>query len=229
MIKDPPVLTIRRTFERPGAAELAALAGIPTGFVVDTMGGRGGLDYRIKPMIPLAGPVLGVAVTCDCGPADNLALFGALAISGPGDVLVAATDGFTATAVTGDLLLGMAKNRGVAAFVTDGLIRDLVGIRAVGLPTFAAGLTPNSPARSGPGTVGLPIVVGGVPVASGDIIVGDEDGVVVIPRRRAGEVIARLEAVKAAEASLDAKVKAGLTLPDFVQAMLDSDRVVELE
>lgn len=228
MIKDPPALTLRRNFERPDRAHLAALAGIPTGFVVDTMGGRGGLDYRIKPMIPLSEPMLGVAVTCDCGPADNLALFGALAISGPGDVLVAATDGFTATSVTGDLLLGMAKNRGVAGFVTDGLIRDLAGIHAVGLPTFAAGLTPNSPARSGPGTIGLPVVVGGVRIELGDIIVGDADGVVVIPRGRAAEVIARLADVRAAEATLDAKVRAGLTLPDFVQVVLDSDRVEEV-
>lgn len=229
MIKDPPVLTMRRQFERPDPAHLEALAGIPTGFIVDTMGGRGGLDYRIKPMVPLSGPMMGVAVTCDCGPADNLALFGALAISGPGDVLVAATDGFTATSVTGDLLLGMAKNCGVAGFVTDGLIRDLAGILAVGLPTFAAGLTPNSPARSGPGTVGLPIVVGGMPVESGDILIGDADGVVVIPRLKAAAVIARLDGVKAAEASLDAKVKGGLTLPDFVQAALDSDRVIDVE
>jgi len=229
MITDPPVLTIRRRFERPDPAHLEALAGIPTGFIVDTMGGRGGLDYRIKPVVPLQGPVVGVAVTCDCGPADNLALFGALDVSGPGDILVAATDGFMSTAVTGDLLLGMAKNRGAAGFVTDGLVRDLVGILAVGLPTFAAGLTPNSPARSGPGTVGLPVVVGGVRVESGDIIIGDADGVVVIPRLRAAEVIERLEGVKAAEASLDAKVKAGLQIPDFVKAVLESDRTVEVE
>lgn len=229
MIKDPPVLTIRRKFERPDAGQLAALAGIPTGFIVDTMGGRGGLDYRIKPFVPMSGPMLGVAVTCDCGPADNLALFGALDVSGPGDVLVAATDGFTGTSVTGDLLLGMAKNRGVVGFVTDGLIRDLAGILAVGLPTFAAGLTSNSPARSGPGTVGLPVVVGGVLVESGDIIVGDADGIVVIPLGRVGEVIQRLEGVKAAEASLDAKVKAGLQIPDFVKAVLESDSVVELD
>lgn len=227
MIKDPPLLTLRRDFPRPDPAQVAAFAGVPTGYVVDALGGRGALDYRIKPLLPVAAPLVGVAVTCHCGPADNLALFGALAVARPGDILVAATDGFTATAVTGDLLLGMAQNRGLAGLVTDGLARDLAGIRAVGLPIYGAGLTPNSPVRNGPGTVGLPVVVGGVAVEAGDILIGDEDGVVAVPRGRIAAVLARLTQVRAAEAALEAKVKAGLQVPDFIQSILDSDRVVE--
>ncbi|MBL9033765.1 MAG: 4-hydroxy-4-methyl-2-oxoglutarate aldolase [Rhodospirillaceae bacterium] len=228
MIKDPPLLTLRRDFPRPDPAQVAAFAGVPTGYVVDALGGRGALDYRIKPLLPVAVPLVGVAVTCHCGPADNLALFGALAVARPGDILVAATDGFTATAVTGDLLLGMAQNRGLAGLVTDGLARDLAGIRAVGLPIYGAGLTPNSPVRNGPGTVGLPVVVGGVAVEAGDILIGDEDGVVAVPRGRIAAVLARLTQVRAAEAALEAKVKAGLQVPDFIQSILDSDRVVEV-
>lgn len=229
MIKDPPALTIWRDFPRPDKAILDALAGQPTGFVVDAMGGRGGVDHRIKPIVPLSGPIVGVAVTCDCGPSDNLALFGALDVAQPGDILVAATDAYTGAAVTGDLLLGMAKNRGVAGFVTDGLVRDLPGILAVGLPAFAAGITPNSPARTGPGTVGMPIVVGGVHVESGDIVVADQDGVVIVPAARAAAVVAALDGVRAAEAALDAKVRAGLEIPDFIKAVLASDRVVTLK
>lgn len=229
MITDPPALTLRRGFARPDPAILAALAGVPTGYAVDAMQGRGGLDHRIKPLVPMTGPMLGVAVTCDCGPSDNLALFGALAVAQAGDVLVAATDGFTGASVTGDLLLGMARNRGVAGFVTDGLIRDLAGVLGVGLPVFAAGVTPNSPARNGPGTVGLPVVVGGVPVSSGDILIGDADGVVVIPQARAAAVVAGLAAVRAAEAALEAKVQAGLEIPDFITAILNSERTIELE
>jgi 4-hydroxy-4-methyl-2-oxoglutarate aldolase len=227
MIKDPPLLTIRRSFPRPAAKDVAALAGVPTGYAVDAMGGRGGLDYRIKPLAPATSVLVGVAITCDCGPADNLALWGALAIAQPGDILVAATDGFTATAVTGDLLLGMAKNRGLLGLVTDGLVRDVAGIAGVGLPVYCAGITPNSPARNGPGTVGHPVVMGGVAIEGGDIVIGDNDGVVVIPRSEVGAVLARLSDVRAAEAILDAKVKAGLGIPDFIQAILDSDRVVE--
>lgn len=227
MIKDSPLLTIRRDFPRPAPADVAAFAGVPTGYAIDAMGGRGALDYRIKPLAPAGSVMVGVAITCDCGPADNLALFAAMATAGPGDILVAATDAFTATAVTGDLLLGMAKNRGVAGLVTDGLARDLAGILGVGLPVYCAGITPNSPARNGPGTVGLPVVLGGVAVEPGDIVIGDNDGVVIVPRGEVRTVLNRLADVRAAEAALEAKVKAGLEVPDFVQAILASDRVTE--
>jgi 4-hydroxy-4-methyl-2-oxoglutarate aldolase len=131
--------------------------------------------------------------------------------------------------VAGDLLLGMMKNRGVVAFVTDGYVRDVVGIRAVGLPCYAAGLTPNSPARNGPGSIGLPVVVGGVAVGPGDIVIGDEDGVVVVPFARIDQVVERLPSIRAAEASLDAKVKAGLEVPDFIQALIDGGRFREVD
>jgi 4-hydroxy-4-methyl-2-oxoglutarate aldolase len=228
MIKDPPVLTIRRNFPRPAAADIAAFAGVPTGYVIDALGGRGALDYRIKPLAPVKSVLVGVAVTCDCGPADNLALFGALEVAKAGDVLVAATDGFTATALVGDLFMGMARNRGIKGLVTDGLARDLPGILGVGLPIYCAGITPNSPARNGPGTVGLPVVLGGVTVESGDIIVGDLDGVVVVRQNQAAAVIEKLAEVRAAEAALEAKVKGGLEVPDFIKAVLASGRVAEI-
>ena len=88
----------------------------------------------------------------------------------------------------------VARNRGVAALVTDGLVRDLDDLETVGVPTFAMGVTPNSPQRRGPGSVGLPIVCGGVAVASGDIVVGDRDGVVVVPRARIEETLKSLDA-----------------------------------
>jgi 4-hydroxy-4-methyl-2-oxoglutarate aldolase len=228
MIDDPPLLQIRRNFPRPAAAELAAFAGLQTGYVTDAMGGRGALDYSIKPLAPLAQPMVGVAVTCHCGPADNLALLGALHTAKAGDVLVVATDGFTGTAVTGDLVMGMARNRGIAGLITDGMVRDVAGILGVGLPVYCAGVTPNSPARNGPGTVGLPVVIGGVSIESGDIIIADNDGVVVVSRAAIAAVIAQLPAIRAAEASLEAKVKAGLEVPGFFQDIIDQGRVTEV-
>jgi 4-hydroxy-4-methyl-2-oxoglutarate aldolase len=117
----------------------------------------------------------------------------------------------------------------VAGFVTDGLVRDLVGILAVGLPVYCAGVTANSPVRNGPGTVGLPVVLGGVAVESGDIVVGDRDGVVIVPLREAKAVLGKLEDVRRAEAGLEAKVKAGLEIPDFISSILESDRVEEID
>jgi 4-hydroxy-4-methyl-2-oxoglutarate aldolase len=228
MIKDPPVLRIRRGFARPTDALLAQFAGVPTGYLVDAMGGGGCLDYRIKPLAEPSAVMVGTAMTCHAGPADNLALFGALEAGRRGDILVAATDSFMGTAITGDLLLGMAKNKGIAGFVTDGVVRDFVGILGVGLPVYCAGLTANSPARNGPGTVGLPIVIGGVRIESGDIVVGDRDGVVIVPLAEAASVAKKLAEVKAAEAGLEALVRGGLEVPDFVTAIIRSDRVEEI-
>ena len=229
MIVDPPVLAIRAEFPRPSREIVEGFADVPTGNIVDAMGGGGALDYRIKPLAPSAKVMVGVALTCDCGPADNLALFGALSLARPGDILVAAAGGYTGAAVTGDLMLGMARNRGVAGFVTDGMVRDIVGILAVGLPVYCAGVTPNSPARNGPGTVGLSVDLGGLRIESGDIVIGDRDGIVVVPRERAGAVLKSLVDVRAAEAALEAKVKGGLEIPDFVRAILASDRVRKVE
>ena len=228
MIKDPPVLTIRRDFARPVIEDIAELANVPTGHAVDAMNGRGALDYRIKPLAPITSPLAGIAVTCHCGSADNLALFAALDLVQPGDIVVAATDWSINTSVAGDMLIGMAKNCGVGALVTDGVVRDLAGILNVGLPVFCMGLSPNSAARNGPGTVGSPVVIGGVSVNSGDILVLDNDGVVVIPRGEIQSVIQNLKLVRAAETDLEAKVKAGLKLPDFIRKVLASGQIEEL-
>jgi 4-hydroxy-4-methyl-2-oxoglutarate aldolase len=229
MIVDPPVLTIRANFPRPEARFVAAFAGAQTGNVVDAMGGSGALDFAIKPLEPASKVMVGVALTCNCGPGDNLALFGALSIAEPGDILVAATGAFKGAAATGDLMLGMAHNRGIAGLVTDGLVRDVAGALAVGLPVYCAGVSPNSPARNGPGTVGEPIDLGGLRIESGDILVGDRDGVVVVPRGRAAAVVEVLATVRAAEAALEAKIVAGLEIPEFVEAILNSDRVVRID
>ena len=183
MIDEAPSIQYQDV-SRPAAALVDALRGTPTGFIVDAMGGSGALDYRIKPAIPEQDTCCGVALTCDAGPADNLALVAALKSVQPGDVIVAATGNYAGCAITGDLVLGMARNCGAVGFVTDGCVRDLVGIRTVGLPCFCIGVTPNSPARSGPGTVGFAVTIAGHPVASGDVIVADQDGVVVVPQAR---------------------------------------------
>lgn len=229
MIDDPPVLSLSRNFERPLQSQVDQLKGIATGVVVDCLGGHGALDAAIKVINDSQPSFCGVAVTCDAGPADNLAVFGALDIAAAGDVVMVATGAYSGCAVVGDRVLGLAKNKGVVALVTDGYVRDVVGINDVGLPCYAAGVTPNSPARTGPGSAGLTVILGGVSVQSGDVIVGDRDGVVVVPSQRLAEVLDRLPGVLKAEAELDAKVNAGLEMPDFVTGLLSSDKVVEIQ
>lgn len=229
MIEDPPLLKVRREFARPEPALVEKLNGKATGVVVDCMEGRGALHHAIKPLTPAAVSFTGVAVTCHTGPADNLAVFAALDICRPGDVILIDTDDFLKTAVIGDLVVGMAANIGAVGMVTDGAVRDVAGICEAGIACFAAAVTPNSPARNGPGTAGLPIVCGGVPVSSGDIVVADADGVVIVPQDQAEAVAARLPDVLTAEAALEEKVKAGLQMPDFAKDVLASDRVLTVE
>jgi 4-hydroxy-4-methyl-2-oxoglutarate aldolase len=229
MITDPPLLTVRRHFPRPSPASRRALAKAQTGHLVDAMDGRGALDFTIKPIDSKRSRFVGAALTCETGPSDNLAIFGALMLAEPGDVIVAAADGFAGTAVIGDNLAMMAKNRGVAALVTDGMARDTAGIVKAALPVFARGVTPNSCVRNGPGRIGLPIVCGGVTVEPGDVIVGDEDGVVVVPRALIESVIRRLAQVIKAEKALQARIAKGLDGLDSVAELMRSDRVRYLE
>src|SRR5258708_5983815 len=109
MIENPPLLQIRRRFPRPAPADIGVFVRLPTGYVVDALGGGGALDGGIKP-IGEAKNFCGVALTCHAGPSDNLATFGALSVAAAGDVIVSAADGYDKAAVTGDLLLGMMKN-----------------------------------------------------------------------------------------------------------------------
>ena len=225
MIEEPPILKIRRNFPRPSSEQIAALSGVQTGFLVDAMDGRGALGPDVCPADPDNAVFCGSALTCHAGPGDVLAVMAAVSESQAGDVIVAAADGFRETAVTGDLLVGMARNRGVAGFVTDGCARDMAGIRASGLPCFHNGVTPNSPASSGPGTVGLPVTLTGVSVSSGDIVVGDADGVVIVPLAIADKVIERLGAIREAERALDARVREGLRDFDLIADLMAGDRV----
>lgn len=232
MIKQPPLLTINRRIERPSKQHLDALRGVPSAFVVDALGGRGALDGDIRLLVdgPVPDPTLvGTAMTCHCGAADNLALAAALTMVEVGDVLVAASDRFDATCVTGDILLGMAKNRGGVGFVTDGRVRDVAAIIRVGMPVYCRGTAPNSPACRGPGTVGLDITLGGATVASGDVVVADRDGVAVVPRAALPMVLDKLGEIKSLESELEAAVRNGATMPGDVEELLASDRVRYIE
>jgi 4-hydroxy-4-methyl-2-oxoglutarate aldolase len=228
MIGDPPLIRLRRHVRRPTEGQLTALRGTPTGFIADAMTGRAALGPDVKPVVAQQSVFCGVAVTCHVGPADNLAIFAALPLIQPSDVIVAAADGYRATAVVGDLVLGMARNLGAVAFVTDGCVRDVPGIREVGLPCFASGIVPDSPVKNGPGTVNLPITLAGRAVDAGDVVIGDEDGVVVVPFDEIDRVIAELDGIRAAEASLLARVSGGLGVPEWVERLHADGRILEV-
>jgi Demethylmenaquinone methyltransferase len=226
MLEDPPLLVIRKSFHRPPAAKLAQLRGAQTSHVADAMDGRGALDPTIKPVDPQQSQFIGTALTCETGPSDNLAILAAVALAQEGDVIVAASDGFTSTAVVGDIVSQMAKNAGVQAIVIDGMARDSKGIVEVGLPVFSRGITPNSCVKTGPGRVGFPIVAGGVAIEPGDVVIGDQDGVVIVPQRMLDGVIARVQAIREAEAKVIANITENrLSATPRIAELLKSDRV----
>ncbi len=226
MLEDPPLLTIKAEFDRVPPDVPGKLAGCQTGHLIDAMFGRGAMDGTIKPVLERHPLFVGTAFPVWTGPSDNLAIAAAIAHAKPGDVIVAASDSFIGTAVTGDIVALMAKNAGCAAIVIDGAVRDLSGLEDVGLPVFACGLTPNSCVRSGPGKVGLPIVAGGVRVEAGDLVMGDRDGVVVVPKSEITRVVGVMSEIRAAEAALIDRVKSErLTRFDWMDALLKSDKV----
>ncbi len=228
MIEEPPLLTIRRPGRRPSAKQIAAFQGISTGFVVDAMQGGGALSSAIRPIgegRDLDCRAAGPALTADNGPGDILATQAALEFISAGDMVIAACDGFQGCAAAGDRVIGMARNRGATGFVTDGPVRDYAGIVSVGLPVWCSGLTPGSPFSKGPGRVGHPLQIGGRQVDTGDMVVADRDGVVVVPFERIDEVIAMLPRVAELEAERDARVAQGLRLPDDIRDLLKTDKV----
>jgi 4-hydroxy-4-methyl-2-oxoglutarate aldolase len=221
---EPIPLTIRRDWRRLDKKVLERFKDVPTGFVVDAIGRTGAIDHRIRPV--WEGPhFVGSALPVWSTARDNLAPYAAIKFAKPGDVMLIATNEFEAASVIGDIIIGMMRNAGIVAAVTDGLVRDVKGIIDVGIPIYARGFTPNSPFKHGPGTIGLPIAIGGLHVAAGDLVVGDRDGVVVVPRARVEEAAAELKGIREKESGMDALVKSGATLPPWLEARLTETNV----
>jgi 4-hydroxy-4-methyl-2-oxoglutarate aldolase len=220
----PAALTVRRNFPRPADALVKRLSAFPTGWIVDANGRRGALDYRVRPLTR-AMRFCGVALTVHSRPRDNLAPYAAITYAKPGDVIVVATDAYEEASVVGDILLGMARNKGVIALVTDGMVRDIDGLNGVGIPVFARGLSPNSPFKDGPGTIGLPISINGTTINAGDVVCGDQDGVVIVAREAIEDVLAALADVKAKEDKMEAMVAQGATLPAGMDELIASKGV----
>ncbi len=171
----------------------------------EAAGREGMVDPSIRPAWPGA-RVCGVAFTVECPPADNLMLHHAVAAAKPGVVIVATLGGYLLKGAWGEILTVAAQVRGVVGLAVDGAVRDIKAIAERRFSTFSRGLAIGSCTKERVGTLGCPIQFGGVTVCSGDLIVGDEDGMVVIPRGRAEQV---LEAARR-RSQYEDKIKEGL-------------------
>jgi 4-hydroxy-4-methyl-2-oxoglutarate aldolase len=165
---------------------------------------------------------VGLALPVDAGPADNLTVWSCLKFARPGDVLLVSTEECMETSVFGDLLVGFAKNGGIAAMITDGCIRDLNGIKATGLPVYTAGTSPRAPKKNGPGKIGHPLKLCGVEIERDMIVVCDRDGIVAFKQEYLESTLKKLEAVSIKEAKAAQEIADRRTLPTWIEPMIET-------
>lgn len=185
-----------KTVEKFRTARLA------TANVADVMWRFGVVGEDIHPVGDTSVYLVGTALTVRTRPTDNLMVHKALEIARPGDVIVIEAGGEMRHAILGELMCQYAAERGVGGFVVDGPVRDGSAIDSLSFPVYAKGLTPRGPYKEGPGEINVPISCGGVAVCPGDLILGDADGVVVIPQDSVEDVFREACTVERSEVEI---------------------------
>jgi len=214
-----PGFRIRYRFERPDRGVVAGLREFDTPDVSDLMNRLYTMVPAIRNFTAERLRIVGPALTVKVYPGDNLMVHKSLDLAEPGDVIVIDAGSSTLNGVLGDLISTKARHRGVAGFVVDGLIRDLPEIRALEeFPVFARGVSPIGPLHRGPGEINHPISAGGIVVHPGDIVTGDQNGVVVVPREVAPDLLDRLRERTAREVEYRDAVQRG----DFSNEWVDN-------
>lgn len=181
-------------FVRPSRDLIDRLKGLSTPTVLESLKGKYNMNSEIKPFWPGV-KLAGVAMTVRCHVGDNLTFHKAIELLQPGDVIVVDAGGYKETGgMWGEIMTLAAKKRGIEGVVIDGAARDIPILREMNFPIFARTSSPGSTAKKTFGSINRPITCGGILVNPGDLIIGDEDGVVVIPRDRAEETLQSGEA-----------------------------------
>lgn len=187
--------------------------GLATPNVADAMGRFNFMDPGMQSRTGL--PLCGLAVTVSCRPGDNLMVHKALDVAAPSDIVVVNTWGNSTSAVFGELMCNTAAAKKLGGIVVDGAIRDVAGIAALTFAAFSRSVSPGACDKDGPGEINVPIACGGVVVQPGDIVVGDQDGIAVVPRAQAEEVLSLVVELMERESQRVAQIKAGtLFRPD---------------
>jgi len=174
---------LRLSFERPDDEVVAQYRDLPSATISDALRKQQTLPHNIKSVYTPFEKIVGPALTVAVSPGDELLALKAIEIAEPGDVIIVSGAGPSKFSLWGGIMSTMAKVRGVAGLVTDGLVRDVDQCRQLPFTIFAAGVTPVAPSIDvPPGSLNYPITFGEVIVHPGDLIVADEDGVVIVPK-----------------------------------------------
>lgn len=187
--------------EMPDHDIMMQFQNIPASNTADVMGRSCAMHPRIHLVSsPKAQMMVGPSYTVKARAGDNLALHAALNYCQEGDVLVVSNEGDNSRALMGEIMMAYLKcTKKVAGIVLDGPIRDIDEIGKWDFPVYCTGTTPGGPYKEGPGEVNVPIACGNISVNPGDIILGDPDGVIVIPRKDAEQVLKDAKAFQAAD------------------------------
>lgn len=210
---------------RLDASLVAAFRGLASSNVADAMGRFGFMDPGIQPRSGLS--LCGLAVTVNARPGDNLMVHKTLQVAEPGDIVVVSTNGNTSSAVFGELMCRTAIARGLGGIVVDGAIRDAEGMAALGFSAFSRTVTPGGCDKDGPGEINVPVSCGGVAVHPGDVIVGDRDGIAVVPRADAAEVLELVRALVENEERRVAEIQSGKVFKADIDEILRKKGVIE--
>ena len=203
-----PGFCIEVDFTRPLKDKYSMLASYATADISDQLNGLYTLDPAIKPH-GAGNKVCGPCFTVKLPPGDNLMLHKALEVAQPGDVIVVDGGGQQSRAQAGEMVAQKAKHKKIAAIVVDGLIRDLESVEESDFTIFAKGVTPLGPTKNGPGEINTPINCGGIVIHPGDIVIGDEDGLVVVPQQHLNLIIERMGSWKEATSKYIENVRKG--------------------
>jgi regulator of RNase E activity RraA len=210
---------------RLDASLVGAFRGLASSNVADAMGRFGFMDPGIQSRSGL--PLCGLAITVNGRPGDNLMVHKALQLAEPGDIVVVSTNGNTTSAVFGELMCRTAIARGLGGLVVDGAIRDAEGMTALGFPAFSRTVTPGSCDKDGPGEINVPVSCGGAVVHPGDVVIGDRDGVAVVPRADAAAVLELVRAVVKNEELRVAEIQSGKVFKADIDEILRKKSVIE--
>lgn len=217
---------IVRNFERVSPELVQQAAQFQAAILADVAGRRGALHGRItalRPRMKLAGP----ALTVDVRPGDNLMIHAAIALARPGDVLVIDGKADQTSALMGTIMMTACKQLGIAGVVIDGAVRDSLEIDEMDYPVFSVGTNPNGPTKNVPGRIGHPVSCGGVTVRSGDLVVADADGIVVIERERVEGLLPQARKKVEDEAARIAQIQQGNTSAGWLAGALRTAGVLK--